>query len=277
MDRHYFVDFAHWLRNQGKAEGTINTYIEVVNKFKKWLDKQGYKFDEISEVHLQSFIRYLEEDKSPSTVEKYFAALRVYLRFLGSPNIMLNVVRKTKEQKYITPTFLKLSEQMEILNKIKTDGNLRNISIIYLLLHTGIRVSELCNLNLSDIISSDEQSTIIIRNNRTEIDRMIPLSSEAKSHLFSYIDTLNHNETNAVFSSNGNIRMTTRAVQYVLKKYDINPHKLRHTFCYSLINNGVDVGTVANLAGHKDINITKRYLKDSDMNLMDAISKAFAN
>ena len=71
-------------------------------------------------------------------------------------------------------------------------------------------------------------------------------------------------------------RMTARSVQYMLQKYDVNPHKLRHTFCQELINHGVDIRTVAKLAGHRDINVTKRYYIQIEEDLESAINQTFA-
>lgn len=269
--------FSKWLTEQGKAEGTIYTYLEVIKKLMLWLDSQGFTLEDLHEEQIQSYISFLEEDKSPSTVEKHFAALSVFSKFLGNPKIMLNIARKAKGQKYEIPSCLDLSEQIVLLKEVELDGNLRNIAMMYLLMHTGIRVSELCNLNIVDLELNDDQSKIIIRNNHGEIDRVIPLSKEAKKHVSSYLSSLeNFGKQTALFTSTNNKRITTRAVQYILKKYDVNPHKLRHTFCYRLIHNGIDLGTVSKLAGHKDINITKRYLKDVELNLMDAIDKTFS-
>ena len=77
--------------------------------------------------------------------------------------------------------------------------------------------------------------------------------------------------------SNAGDRITERAVQYMLKKYHVNPKKLRHTFCQRLVDNNMDIETVSRLAGHRDINVTKKYVK-SKMNkhkIEDAINGAF--
>jgi integrase/recombinase XerD len=59
----------------------------------------------------------------------------------------------------------------------------------------------------------------------------------------------------------------------MLQKYNVNPHKLRHTFCQKLINKGIDINTVAKLAGHKDVNVTKRYANTVNPNLENAIDQ----
>ena len=66
-----------------------------------------------------------------------------------------------------------------------------------------------------------------------------------------------------------------RSVQRVFKKYGTHPHQLRHTYCRALVNVGIDIATVADLAGHSDINITRRYSKPTVFELEEAIEKAF--
>jgi integrase/recombinase XerD len=273
--------FTEWMLKQGKSIGTVKTYIEVIRKFKHWLETKGYSFNELVEEHIQLYINYLEEDKSPSTVEKHYAALNMYAKYLNNPNLMVNIVRhrtKPNNQKYNPPKTLDLAEESSFLSEVIKDGNLRNTSMIYLLLHTGIRVSELCNLNISDITMNVEQTTLSIQNNLGEIDRIIPISQVAKKHLLIYMDSLTDQyKMRMLYTSHLNNRITPRAIQYILKKYGVTPHKLRHTFCHRLINSGVDIRTVSILAGHKDLHITKRYVKDKELNLLDAIDMAFAN
>lgn len=141
------------------------------------------------------------------------------------------------------------------------------------MLHTGIRVSELCNMNRSHVDFINHE--LIVK--RNEEKRIIPLSQEAREYLQNYLDS--HSFEEAIFISPLGERLTERAIQYILKKYDVNPQKLRHTFCQRLIDNNVDLETVSRLAGHKDINVTKRYVK-SQMNkqrVEDAINHAFTN
>ncbi|WP_157077449.1 tyrosine-type recombinase/integrase, partial [Robertmurraya korlensis] len=83
----------------------------------------------------------------------------------------------------------------------------------------------------------------------------------------------------ALFVSKSRERLTERSVQYMLKKYQVNPHKLRHTFCQRLVDKGVALEIVSELAGHKDINVTKRYAKSrmKQLELEKAIQSTFSN
>ena len=265
-------EFIFWLEKEGKAESTIKTYLSVLDKFHNWLE--GKDLQSVKQMDVQNYISHLEqENKSPGTVEKYLAALSVYARFSGISDIILNIEKKEKVKDLTNPDFLNEQEAERLLSDVEKDGNLRNIAIIYLLLHTGIKISEMCSLNRSDIEITDDKGKVYIRNNNI-VERMIPLSSRVVKHLERYMQTLNYH-VEALFVTTVNKRISPRGIQYMLEKYEVNPNKLRHTFCKRLVDKGVDVHTVSRLAGHKDINVTKRYLNEDNIDLEKAINQAF--
>ncbi|WP_174734956.1 tyrosine-type recombinase/integrase [Mesobacillus harenae] len=269
------VDFETWLVNQGKAGSTIRTYTAVLVKFEAWLKSIGKNLMNTTNDDVQSYMDYLEaQQKNPGTIEKYLAAISVYSRFTENPQLVVDIQRKEKADETDLPETLNTKEIKELLDHIEADGNQRNIVITYLLLHTGIRVSELCELNRSDIELEDGKGKLNVRHDG-EIERVIPLSKEAISRLEQYLEST-ENQEDALFLSSVNKRISPRAIQYMLEKYNVNPHKLRHTFCRQLIKKGVDINTVAKLAGHRDVNVTKRYAVDLKLNLDDAIDQAFS-
>ncbi len=260
---------------EGRTPGTVKTYVGVLEKFQAWLTARNIELNHISKNDVQLFMDYLEEQKKDaSTIEKYFAAISVFARYLGKSEIMSNIQRKEKLKENEKPDSLEDKEEKKILTEVELDGNLRNTAIVYTLLYTGIRISELCALDLKDIDLTENK--LFVKNENGQIERGIPLSSKLSKHLRNYIDSINNPNREALFVSSVNKRLTTRAIQYMLQKYNVNPHKLRHTFCQKLINNGIDIHTVAKLAGHKDINVTKRYASVLEANLEDAIDRAFS-
>ncbi|MGE8022605.1 tyrosine-type recombinase/integrase [Peribacillus frigoritolerans] len=264
--------FAEWLRDQGKSANTIKTYTGVLSQF---CDQTQKILMEIHSEDIQGYLDNLENcKKSPGTIEKHYIALNVFFKFLGKPQVMLSVERKVKEHKLEVPETLSLNEQQILLKDIEAEGNLRNIAIVYLLLHTGIRVSELCDLNGRDVIMETERNYILVRNAKGEIDRSVPLTISAIQHVQNYLFSLKE-KADPLFISSYNQRITPRSVQYILKKYNVHPHKLRHTFCQRLVDNGIDIQTISKLAGHKDLNVTKRYLKEKSLDLANAIDQTF--
>jgi integrase/recombinase XerD len=269
-------EFSKWQKEQGKADNTIKTYVGILENFESWLIKKGMPLNKCSKNDVQLYMDYLEnQQKSAGTIEKYLAAISVFSRFLGRAEIVLDIQHKEKMKECEIPESLEDSEEKRLLKEVELDGNLRNTAIVYTLLYTGIRVSELCALNIDDIEISDEKGRLLVKNKKGKIERIVPLSKEASKHLKKYIDSLESNRE-ALFISSVNQRISTRGVQYMLQKYNVNPHKLRHTFCQNLINKGIDIHVVAKLAGHKDVNVTKRYASDLDHNLENAINQAFS-
>jgi integrase/recombinase XerD len=263
-------NFCVWLQEQKKSENTIKTYKRELEKYQEWLQERGTGLGLLKKVDIQSYIYYLEDQqKSITTIDKTAGVIRTFAKYLGKPELTFGLDIKPVEKNNDIET-LSMKEYNELLEKVKEDNNLRNTTIVYVLLHTGIRISELCSLNRSHIDVESHELTV----DKNEETRVIPLSNEAREYLSSY---LNSHSYQAIFVSNIGERLSERAVQYMLKKYNVTPQILRHTFCQRLIDNHVDVETVARLAGHKDINVTKKYIR-TQMNhqkVEDAINQAF--
>lgn len=268
--------FSQWLIEQEKSDSTVETYKLVLTKFHEWLLKRGVKLGQLTKSDIQAYMIYLEsENKSTSTIEKTFVTISVFTRFLGKSEVVEGIKRKQNQKsKQITPESLEVDERERLLHEVKQDGNLRDIAIVYTLLHTGIRVSEICALNRSDLEINEHNGLLVILDAKGNKKRVVPLSKEVRYHLKKYIDSLN-SAHDALFISNFNKRISTRAVQYMLKKYNVNPHKLRHTFCKELVQEGINIATVAELAGHSDVNITRRYSSLSVTDLENAINNTF--
>jgi integrase/recombinase XerD len=264
--------FSKWLEEEGKAPNTIHTYQRELKKLEDWLQRYSKDLSTISKKEVQDYISYLElEGKSPMTNDKILGVIRTFAKFLNkmdiSMDIKMNPITKKEEIEVLTD-----AECHQLLHQVKQNGNKRNIAIVYTLLHTGIRVSELCALNLSDVNFEQNQLTV---NSLVGQQRVIPLSKEAKQYLLDYCKDFH--VSNALFISKSKNRLTERAVQYILKNYQVNPHKLRHTFCQRLVDKGISIEFISKLAGHKDINVTKRYAKErmAHLDLEEAINKSF--
>ena len=264
-------DFCFWLQEQKKSPSTVKTYKRELEKYQEWLQKKEISINHFRKTDIQSYIYYLEEQqKSVTTIDKTVGVIRTFAKYLKKPELTFGLDLKPVERKYEIET-LSMKEYNVLLKKVKEDGNLRNTAIVYVLLHTGVRISELCHLDRSHV--DLESRELMVEKNGEK--RIIPLSHESREFLKMYLDSHSYKVVFVSFSSGE--RLTERAVQYMLKKYNVTPQKLRHTFCQRLIDNQVDVETVSKLAGHKDINVTKKYLK-TKMNkhkVEEAINHAF--
>ncbi len=248
------LDFCRWLEEQKKSPSTVKTYGREIEKYQEWLQENGTGIEQLQKSDIQAYIYYLEDQqKSITTIDKTIGVIRTFAKFLGRPELTFGLDIQPVEKNYEIET-LSAKECTQLFKSVKADGDLRNITIVYALLHTGIRISELCNLNRSDI--DLEKHELQVRKN--EEIRIVPLSDETRRYLELYLES---HSNEAVFVSNVGDRLTERAVQYMLKKYNVNPQKLRHTFCQRLVDNHVDIETVSRLAGHRDINVTRKYVR----------------
>lgn len=268
-------EFVKWLEAEGKSLNTISTYQQEITKYQNWLQEYPISLENITRNDVQTYISFLEQQgKNPVTIDKILGSIRTFAKFLKRPEIIFDIevipIEKKEEIEVLTA-----SECDHLLREVKIAGNSRNIAIMCLLLHTGIRVSELCSLNKSDI--NLEKSQLIVKGNSPGELRIIPLSDEVKTYLNNYFEE--YEIVDALFISKSNERLTERSVQYMLKKFDVNPHKLRHTFCQRLVDKGVALEIVSELAGHKDINVTKKYAKSrmKKLELEQAIKNTFSS
>lgn len=266
------LNFCQWLKEQQKSPSTITTYKRELKKFQEWLQENQCDISYLNKDDIQNYIMFLEmQQKSTVTIDKTVGAIRTFAKFLEKPELIFGIKLKPVEKKEDIET-LSCEEYTVLLKQVKEDGNFRDIAIVYTLLHTGIRVSELCRLNRSHIDFSKNELTVP----RNDEKRIIPLSNDVRAHLENYLQS---HQADALFITKSGSPITERAVQYMLKKYDVNPNKLRHTFCQTLVDSNVDLGIVSKLAGHKDINVTKRYVKSQlhHSKLDEVINHAFIN
>jgi integrase/recombinase XerD len=280
MDENFVAQlnaFTSYLGDKGKSENTAKNYTRTLAEFKRWLDDSDGDFDRLTRIDVQQFVNYLQErGNSPTTVKNKFACLRSYAHYIKRPDIIEDIrVPEVREVRNIAPKSLERNERNRLLREVERDGNLRDIAMTYMLLMTGLRVSELVALDRDDVTMSERSGSVLVRNGKGNVSRKVPLASEVRLHLRRYLWTRDDNEI-ALFLSNRGQRISVRAVQHTLRKYGVHPHELRHTFSRELVSKGIDISTVAELAGHRDINVTRRYSMPTEKELEDAIDRAFS-
>jgi Site-specific recombinase XerD len=276
----YVAEVQRFLYDQeglGKAESTVSTYRRIMSAFSCWLDRNGGELTELTRFDVQAYIKALElEGKSAATVDKVFACISVFARFIQHPEIVESIKRiKPQNKRQTAPKSLEDLEVKRLKREVEKDGNKRDIAIVYMLMETGVRVSELCAINRENVIIHERSGEVAIRNGKGGKARTIPLSRESRYHIANYLQTRNDNEA-ALFLSNQLQRLSVRAIQHMLQGYGTHPHALRHTFARRLVASGVDLSAVAELTGHADINMTRRYSRPSYSELMESIERAFS-
>ncbi|MFA9560666.1 tyrosine-type recombinase/integrase [Evansella sp. AB-rgal1] len=256
--------FEGYLYEKGRSENTVKTYRGVLHSFFKWLKTYGKSVENLSHQDIQLYIDFLvKEKRSVTTIKKIYNTINSFAKFIEKYELTKGIqLPEIENSEKSPPDFLTKEEIEDLISTMELDGNIRNLAIVYTLLKTGIRVSELCSLNKNDIELNNKSLTgqLVVRNKVDADERTIPLPRSLVHHLKEYVESRTDNEE-ALFLSNYQKRISVRTVQHTLKQHGVHPHKLRHTFCYELIEKGLDLSIVAQLAGHSDVNITKQYTK----------------
>jgi integrase/recombinase XerD len=206
-----------------------------------------------------------------------YSAIGTFAKWVQRPEVIVDIrLPQVRNVRHVAPKSLERNERNRLLREVERSGNERDIAITYLLLYTGLRVSELVALNTTDITLGERSGTVVVRHGKGNVARKVPLSREVRLHLQRYLDVRHASNVPALFLSHFKERMTVRAVQHVLKKYGVHPHLLRHSFARTLVSNGTDVATVAELLGHASLDTTLKYSKPTENELAQAIDKVFS-
>lgn len=293
-------------------------YAQDLKRFFIFLTTQTYHFSDkkpceltlkdlnrITETHIEKYMVYLnsyENDEkifinSVKTKARKFSSIRSLLRyFYRKGKIEQNIGEKLDTPKLRDKEIIKLEpdEVTKLLKSVENGENLtpsekkyhsicyaRDFAILSLFLGTGIRISELVGIDLNDLDFNQNAFTVTRKGGSRAI---LYFNDEVKEAIVDYLNVRNklakENEQ-ALFLSLQKKRMTTRAVEKLVKKYcktvtplkKITPHKLRSTFGTNLYRETGDIYVVASVLGHKDVNTTKKYYAA----ITDDIRKQAAN
>lgn len=270
MEENYISEYLDFCESQKRLSlETIRAYNNDLNQFKK--------FDDIKE-----YVRYLcaRYDKS-KTIRRKLACVKSYYRYLENENIIydnpfnklyVNIKDSKELPKIISKNDLKkirnhmLKEKVRAETDYKNEKSHRNLLILELLISTGIRISELCNLRLKQI-DIEEQKINILGKGRKE--RTIYLGNkETLKLLETYIKTYRETREEYLFVGKDgvshleeqSVRLMFRNLPYKMGlEMKITPHMFRHTFATMLLESGVDIRYIQQILGHSSIAVTQIY------------------
>ena len=236
------------------SPGVAKNYFYSVRKFVRWLNTS-----DPGEAQAMQYYRYLQEEGyANSTIANIVYALNHYFQFLGK-KIRLTPPKQHKRQ----PNFLTVKEAQGL---VKVISNLRDRAIVTTLLYTGMRVSELCNLNFDDLHLEDQE--IIVRDTKTYHDRKVVISEKCVRAFEEHLESLPDSDKQAVFLSRRGRRISRKRVYAMIKKYgqlagikkNVTPHVLRHTLATNMIANGASIIEVKEQLGHRSLESTLQYV-----------------
>lgn len=286
----YTIKFESYLREQGKAEKTINSYTSDVSGFLAYLQGKELIFDGVlNRFTVSSYKNHLlRKDYEPTTINKKLNSLQSFNLFLIEINAMTEkVVDLGRDRIKIAkgsekPVEVLGAEALEslLLHLESKAKSIRDKVIVYLLLYTGVRVSELCGIRIKDVDFLTYQLKILGKGGKY---REIPLKAEVveiiKTYLVMRKESPYYESDYLILGQRGAIgrdainRVLIRITKEAKLSQKLKPHTFRHTFCTNLIGMGVPITTVSKLAGHGSIETTARfYIGCSRQEKRDAVN-----
>lgn len=270
------------------SDNTLQSYRRDIKFFGHYLATQGIEcYLGVSHVDLLTYMIHLKKiGKANATISRTVASLRTFYSFLhnkGYLEINPSTELEAPKMDRKLPQVLTLAEVERILAKpdLRTSIGKRDKAMIELLYATGIRVSELISLSLSDVNTA---MGYIKCKNHTKA-RVIPLGTMASKAIDMYLKDgrgyLVNGDEDALFVNYYGKKLTRQGFWKVVKRYSdeaginksITPHTLRHSFAFHLIQNGADVKAVQEMLGHSDVATTQIYLEMSNSKLRDIYEK----
>ena len=220
--------------------------------------------------------------KKPATVNRRLVALQRFYKWAqqqghatNNPFESLEGVR-VKQQQGIAPKWLDPHQQMALLRAVRKGKSTRDLAIIELMMKTGLRVSELIDLTLTDVELSERAGKVIVREGKRGKYREVPLSKEVRVALEMYLQKRSEEASEQLFLGQRG-PLNVPGVQYLVAKYayqarlpDVTPHTLRHTFGKNLVDAGISLEQVAALLGHESLDTVIIYTKPSHGDLEKA-------
>lgn len=246
--------------------------------------------EQIDGIMIRGYLGFLHRMNKKTTVARKLSAIRSFFKYLEKRgHIFENPAQHvmTPKQDKTIPIYLSVDEMFRLLDSIQagTVLDLRNRAIFETLYSSGIRVSELTQMNLADVDFEGAVIRVIGKGNR---DRMIPLGQKALTAIKAYRQLLQKKSGSEaaaggpLFLNRFNKRLTSRSIARILKQLvtavglltPVSPHALRHTFATHMLDAGADLRAVQELLGHRSLSTTQKYTHVSIDHLMETYDKA---
>lgn len=250
-------------RIEGCSDRTIKYYKEIIDKFNDSFDKSIKK---ISTEEIRSYLSNYKEMSTcgSTTIDNIRRVLSSFFSWLEDEDyIIKSPIRRIHRIK--TPTTVKEVLTDENLEKLRDEcENIRDLSLIELLISTGMRVGELVNLNISNLNFEDRSCIVLGKGNK---EREVYFDAKTKLHLKEYISKRNDNN-DALFVSlrEPHQRLSISGIELIVRNLGVNtninkvhPHKFRRTLATMAIDKGMPVEQVQKLLGHVKIETTMHY------------------
>lgn len=284
-------DFISWLHeSKNTSKNTEISYERDLKKLTRYLQSRGiHDFSEVTDIDIRGYLNEIQrENLASATISRNIASIRALFHYLCKIDKVENdpteELKTPKIEKKI-PDILTVEEVDRLLKQpnINTPKGIRDNAMMELMYATGMRVSELIHLQLTDV---NLQMGYVICH-ETDKERIIPIGNVSRNAVLQYIEhsrgffVKNTKET-SLFTNCSGKAMSRQGFWKVLKGYvedagihrDITPHTLRHSFAVHMLQNGADVKSVQEMLGHSDVSSTQIYLGMNVSKMRDVYMKA---
>ena len=278
-----FLD--HLYIEKGLSQNTVKAYEADISAFINWIkENTKLKLKDIKEENINKYISHLFElNLKSSSVNRKISSIKSLYMFLVKKNILknspVNEVISPKQEKYL-PFSMSEDEVDKLLNSPKLSNKIekRDKAMIEMLYATGMRISELVNLKITDV---DTQRCVVKVLGKGSKERLIPFGEAALESLNAYLSDREESSSKEIFLSNRRTKISRIAFWHRIKLYlsrenlknSISPHTLRHAFATHLLNRGADLRSVQLLLGHSDLSTTQIYTHIAKQRLSDVLKK----
>ena len=276
-----FLD--HLRVERGLAENTISAYRRDLQRFSIFLDGEGTQLVEVAPKTMLSFQIWLKsENLSQSSVGRILSTMRTFFRYLGRENGFIDPTADLEKARQVRrlPKALTIAEIVAMIEAAYHEGNpitIRDRALLELLYGSGARISEIVNLDLSDIHqisaagSAIETLKLVGKGGK---ERIVPLGSYASAALQDYLTRTrpmlvinSAKRTNALFLNQKGTRLSRQSAwRFVLNAAKaagisgkVSPHVFRHSYATHLLDGGADIRVVQELLGHASVTTTQIY------------------
>lgn len=259
------------------SEQSVSSYSSDINKFLTYIEEQNVT--DLNSVKTKLITEYFEVMRdlgiSSSSTSRYLSAVKGFFKYLSSQEyiekdpVEILSTRITERKLPSVLSFLEIEKLLQSPN-VKEKLGLRDKAMLELFYSSGLRVTELINLKISDLYFSDGVIRVLGKGSK---QRLIPIGSSAVKWIREYMKTLRPllekkmKSENIIFLNNRGTKLSRMGVWKIVDKYvkaakiekEFHPHTFRHSFATHLLEGGADLRAVQEMLGHADISTTQIY------------------